>query len=466
MQKADQHKVVVLEPDQERRNYIRAIVSACGYVPIIFEKETICLDNLRPLAPELVITGPLSDDKIYRFVNMVKMTDFSLPLLIITPDRSTKDFAASGGFSDVKVLQPTFKPVVIKSTIESLIRNRREGIDNGGGRISLLIGNSAEMLKIKQSIPEFNRLSEPVLIQGEPGTGKELVARTIHDRSERRNHPFVKINLAELNSGLLDELLFGTAQGDSNGSYQALQGLYNSAGGGTLLLDDAAKLPASLQSRLLAVFDSGFFVSGSTADKSTDLKIVVSCSENLDSLVHRGKFRQDLYFRMNAISIMIPPLRHRISDIPLLTDFFADQFCLERGVRPIEFSARLKDNFCRWSWPGNVRELKAVVRRAIMSGNGDYLGQNQAALRAEPSDALKADQDFYTSISLSDLQNHIKQQSNPSLKSVRRVYLLRTERKIIKKALERSKWNRKKAAELLGISYKSLLNKIKEYELA
>jgi DNA-binding NtrC family response regulator len=322
------------------------------------------------------------------------------------------------------------------------------------------------MLKIKQRIEELNRLNEPVLIQGEPGTGKELIARAIHYQSERRTCPFVKINLAELNSDLLDEILFGAGPGGFADSNQRFQGLYNPADGGTLLLDEIATLPLSLQSRLLAVFENGFFISDNAAKTTADLKIVVSSSSCLGQLVDRGKFREDLYFRMNAISIEIPPLRCRISDIPLLTDFFADKFCMEHGAGHVELPKKLKDSFCRYPWPGNVRELKTIVRRTIMYGNGDSVVQNLAAQWAKPSDAVNFDLDIYALIGLSNLKNYLKNQSNLTLKNVRRVYLRRAEKKIIKKALERAKWNRKKAAELLEISYKSLLNKIKEYGMA
>jgi DNA-binding NtrC family response regulator len=331
---------------------------------------------------------------------------------------------------------------------------------------SLIIGSCPEMLRIKRSIPELNRLNEPVLIQGEPGTGKELIARAIHYQSERRTSPFVKINLVELNSGQLDEVLFGAGPGGFMDSNQPYEGAYHPAGGGTLLLDEIATLPASMQSRLLAVFENGFPPPNQAAKENADLKILVSSSKFLDQLVKKGKFREDLYYRINAVTIEIPPLRNRIGDIPLLADFFADQFCMEHGVGRIELPKRLKDSFCRYSWPGNVRELKTIVRKTILYANGDSIIENSAAHWEKSPDVIDSDQDIYTMVGLSNLKNYLKKHSNLSLKNVRRVYLLRTEKKIIKKALEKTNWNRKKAAELLEISYKSLLNKVKEYGLA
>lgn len=460
------HKVVILETSRNRRDYIRSIVSGCGGVPIIFEKEAICLDNLRPLKPDLVISGPLSLDRMCRFVNTVKMMDGSLPVLILSGDRSIQDFASFNGYRDIKVLKVNFEPSELKTAISNLILWRQT--DNAGcdQDNSLIVGNSHEMLRIKKSISELCSSSEPVLIQGEPGSGKELVARAIHHQSEQRASPFVKINLAEVNSALLDEVLFDSGSGYFVNSNQHFQGLGNPADGGTLFLDEIATLPVSLQPRLLAFFENGFLISDHDADKNPELKIVVSSSKFLDRLVKEGKFREDLYYRINAITLEIPPLRERISDIPLLADFFADQFCLEHGVGHIELPKKLKDSFCRYSWPGNVRELKNVVRKTILYANRDNPFQNLAANSEKSPDAMESDQYIYAMVDPSSLKNYLKSHSNLTLKKVRRIYLLRAEKKIIKKALEKTNWNRKKAAELLEISYKSLLNKVKEYQLA
>jgi len=459
------HKVIILESSRNRRDYLRSIVAGCGCVPIIFEKEAICLDNLRPLAPDLVISGPLSLDRMCRFVNTVKLMDVGLPVLILSGERSVRDFASFNGYGDIKVLEVNFDPSEFENVIGNLILRRFADAGACDPKNSLIIGSSPEMLKIKRSLPELNRLNEPVLIQGEPGTGKELIARAIHHQSKRRTSPFVKINLAELNAGLLDEVLFGAGPGGFVDSNQRFQGSYNPADGGTFFMDEIAALPGSRQSRLLAVFERDFFNSDQAAKTNANPKIVASSSNRLDRLVDRGKFRADLYHRISAISITIPPLRNRISDIPLLADFFADQFCMEHGFGRIDLPTKLKDSFCRYSWPGNVRELNSIVRKTIMSGNGDSVIQNPAPQWEKTPDPGNSDQDIYALVGLSDLKNKLNNRSDLTLKKVCRVYLLRAGKKIIKKALEKTNWNRKKAARLLEISYKSLLNKVKEYQL-
>ncbi len=189
----------------------------------------------------------------------------------------------------------------------------------------------------------MSRLNEPVLIQGEPGTGKELVVRAVHCQSQRRNSPFVKVNLAEINSGQLDEIVFGVRQKGFQKSTPGFGDRDNPADSGTLFLDEITALPPLLQSRLLTVYEQNSFRAGTLKQaglNAADMTLVVSSSRLLAELVSRGKFRKDLYYRMSVMSIEIPPLRKRVSDIAPLTDFFTDQLCMEYDMGHIELSAR------------------------------------------------------------------------------------------------------------------------------
>jgi len=470
MTQIDQHKIVILEKNQGRRDYLRSIVSGRGYLPFIFEKETICLDNLISLQPDLVISGPLSNNRIYRFVNTIKMMNGSLPVLIISADQSMEDDAHFNGFGDVKVLRVNFEPTEIKGAINNLISNRHAKKGNSEQKNPLIIGNSHEILKIKKRVSGLINLNEPILIQGEPGTGKELIARAIHHQSARCHRTFTKVDLAKMNPDLLDEVIFSFGKDGSLKPDLHPSDTDNPLDGGTLFLDEISALPATGQSRLLAVFEEGSLSKvhhGSRPlKKDPEIALVVSSSNLLNQLVNRGKFRKDLYFRISVVTLNIPPLRERVSDIPLLTDFFADKFCQEYGAGHIELPKKIKDSFCRYPWPGNVRELKSIVQRAILYGEKDKVILNLTAQWSHSPNQLKYDEELFTLAGLSKLNNYIRERDNPTLKSVRSVFLLRTEKAIIKKALEKTNWNRKKAAKMIEISYKSLLNKIKEYQLA
>ena len=462
-------KIVILEADQQRRDYIRSIVSDRGYLPYIFEKETICLDNILALDPDLVISGPLSNDRVCRFVNTVKMKNGNLPVLIISGDQTVRDSARSNGFADVKVIQVKFEPSEINGAINILLQARTANADNGDSESPIIIGNSPEMLKIKKLILDLKDSRETVLIQGEPGTGKELVARALHHHSDQPNRPFVKVNLAALDSSMLNELFFETLPGNCADSGKIFTGAISSATCGTIFLDKIAALPATYQSRLLNIFEDGYFQQNKANPldlKFAEGRMVVSSNSLLESLVRQGEFRQDLFYRLNVISIIVPPLRDRVGDIPMLMDFFADKICMDLGVGHVEVSKKLKDIFTNCHWPGNVRELENMTRRAILHGDKDRVMTNLSRRWTKNNNLVNPYNDVENLAGINGLKKRLKNLDNLSLKKVCGGFLVRTEKKIINEALDQSNWNRKKAAGLLDISYKSLLNKIKKYKLA
>jgi len=268
---------------------------------------------------------------------------------------------------------------------------------------------------------------------------------------------------------MLDEIIFSVQKNGLQKSIPNAAGAENRIDGGTLFFDEIEALPASGQSRLLNIFEQGGFTNlagNQSAQYAPDLTTVVSSSCMLDQLVSRGKFRKDLYYRMSVVSIEIPPLRERVSDIPLLADFFADKFCMEYGAGHFELPKKIKESFSRYPWPGNVRELKSIVQRTVLYGDKDAVIQSLASQWPKKPGPVNSDEEIYDLAGLANLKKYLNDRDHLPLKSVCGKFLLRTEKTVIKKALEKTNWNRKKAADLLDISYKSLLNKIKEYRLA
>ncbi len=451
-----QQKIIILENNQQRRDTLKSMIAEWGHTSFIFEKESRCLDNLKPLDPDLVISGSLSVERARRFINTLQLTNCGVPVVIISDDRDILEFVDSNSFGDVSVLNVNSNP----DEIESVINRALE--DSTGGEESrtycpLVVGSSPEMVKIKKKISDLDNVNEAILIQGEPGTGKELLARFIHLRSKRHDKPIVKLSMPQLTADFFENQLLMLEDPQAK-----QKGIFAAAHQGTLLLEDIGQMPAEPQATLLKIIDeAGIF---KTAENTVNVRVISTSSRDLAALADAGQFRKDLFYRLNVIRIDIPPLRSRLEDIPSLTDFFTDKFCIESGKSHFQLSDKMKNLFACYHWPGNIQELEGLIKRIVFDDAKDRVTKK---LRVHKK--YRGITDYYKDINslagLSDVKKHVKDLDNISLKKIGSIFLKRAEKKLMKKALESTNWNRKRAAAMLDISYKSLLNKIKEYNL-
>jgi DNA-binding NtrC family response regulator len=445
-----EHKIVILENNRQRRDALKTMVAEWGHTPFIFEKESRCLDNLAPLNPDLVISGSLSVERAGRFLHTLQLAKCGVPVVIISDDGDIQNFVESNGFGDVSVLNGNSNP----SEIESVVNRALEECslnEESQTYCPLIIGSSPEIVKIKKKISNLDCVDETVLIQGEPGTGKELMARLIHLKSKRHNNPFVKLSLPQLQADFFEKQLLVLED-----SHTQEKGIFSAAHHGTLLLDEIDKMPLDSQATLLKLIDeAGIF---KTTDDAIDVRIIATSNQDLATLAESGHLRKGLFYRLNVIRIDLPPLRRRLEDIPALTDFFTDKFCIESGRSHFELS-----DAC-YHWPGNIQELEDLVKRIVADGSED-----RVARKLRTHKKYRGITNYYKDINalagLSDVKKHVKDLDNISLKKIGGIFMGRTEKKLVKKALDSTNWNRKRAAALLEISYKSLLNKIKEYHL-
>ena len=303
--------------------------------------------------------------------------------------------------------------------------------------------------KIEQAIALADKVARhpsTVLITGESGTGKELIARHIHDASPRAARPFVAVNCAAIPEALLESELFGHEKGAFTGATGDRQGLFEEAHEGTLFLDELGDLPVSLQVKLLRALQEGEVRRvGDNASRSVDVRLVAATARDLEADVADGKFRADLYYRVNVVRIHLPALRDRSEDIPELVRHFVDRFNRRLGLHVTGLTAAAMRALMEYPWPGNVRELENVVERAMVLTDGPQLDVDQLPTLAIP--AARSDNG-----------------SSPLDLSVKR----RTEeleRVLIKEALERTRGNRTRAAKLLDLSHRALLYKIRDYGL-
>ena len=304
-----------------------------------------------------------------------------------------------------------------------------------------------------------------VLVTGESGAGKEVVARELHRRSSRRDRPFVKVNCAALPADLLESEMFGHERGAYTGAATSTAGKFEAADRGTLMLDEVAEMPAALQAKLLHVIEDGRFTKlGSNRELEVDVRVIAATNRPLAPMIADGRFREDLYYRLQVIEIHVPPLRERREEIvPLARAFVRD--CAEHEGRPVPIlTPRLEAALLAYDWPGNVRELENVIQRFVLLQDEDMVLRELVTDRdsAFPSPAVaettqSADVPAVSAVS-PVVPAPTESQSLPAL--VRRA-TSHVEREVIARALDLVRWNRRRAARMLGVSYKTLLNKMK-----
>jgi len=340
----------------------------------------------------------------------------------------------------VPILSPSFSTFVEVGEV-----TREEGI---------FIYTSDKMQRIKEIADQIANTDVTVLIQGESGVGKEVVARSIHLNSFRKERPFVKVNCAALPPDLLESELFGYEKGAFTGAYRQKQGRFELANGGTIFLDEISEMSLSLQGKLLQVLqDREFSRLGGKKDIRVDVRVLAATNKNIEEGIKNGRFREDLYYRLNVVNVMIPPLRERREEIPIFVEYFLDKFSKKYERKVPTLSDKTMKAFSEHHWVGNVRELENVIQRLIVLGN-------EEAVVEELTPTPKEDPILEKKKKMTP-----PKKVWPSLKEVHQEAIKKAESEMILKALEMTNWNRKKAADKLNISYKALLYKIKETSL-
>ena len=336
-------------------------------------------------------------------------------------------------------------PSLDKSPSSTFVEVGELTSDNG-----IFIYASEKMQRVKEIIDQVAHTDVTVMIQGESGVGKEVVARSIHRNSPRRDRPFVKVNCAAIPSELLESELFGYEKGAFTGAYRQKPGKFELANGGTIFLDEIVEIPLSLQGKLLQVLqDREFSRLGGKKDIRVDVRIIAATNRNMEECVRRGEFREDLYYRMNVVNIHVPPLRERIEEFTVFIEYFLDKYGKKYNKKVKPFSEQATKVFLQHHWPGNVRELENFVHRYVVLGNEEELLEEFA-----PCMGLDQTRD--------KKNGGGQRKERPSLKEIQREAVLKVEGEVISKILHQTDWNRKRTAELLNISYKALLYKIKE----
>jgi len=404
------------------------------------------------------------------FLELLQQEGYDVPLIMLTGYATIEHAVAAIKAGAVDYITKPVRPEQLELSVAQALEVARLRRENDTLRREVMefrneraiIGESLQIRRLLQTVTTAAPTRATVLLEGESGTGKELFARAIHDASDRRDRPFIKLNCAALPEGLVESALFGHEKGAFTGAIKRVQGAFERAHQGTLLLDEISEMRLDLQAKLLRVLQEQEFerVGGSSPIK-VDVRIIATTNRNLATYAAQGHFRQDLFFRLSVIPISLPPLRDRPGDIPLLATRFANRIAHEMGKEIRGLSRETVEMLQRYEWPGNVRELQHAVERAVILSPdpilqpGAFDGQR---FGLSPRGTGPAPLRSPSSIALKGLTNGASVPAGAVV--LTSLDVAEAESRLIERALEVSGGNRTRAAELLGISVRTLRNKL------
>jgi DNA-binding NtrC family response regulator len=444
-------RILLVEDDQEMCRFLTELLTEEGYEVEVAYDGRSALEKYKQAGFDLTITDLMMPGvKGAELVHNIKVIDSDALVMVITAFGSIEsavELMRRGAFTYLtkpfrtdEILLNVSRALEQRGLRRELQRLRKEVQGHYG--LENIIGKSIRMQHLFDMVAHVKDLSANVLITGESGTGKELVARAIHYNSIRARSPFVPVNCAAIPETLLESELFGYVRGAFTDAKKDHRGLFQEANGGTLFLDEISEVPLNLQAKLLRVIEDKEVRSlGATRLEKVDVRLLAATNRNLDELVRRGSFRQDLFYRLNVIGIHLCPLRERVDDIPLLVDHFIQKFAANAkrkiaGIAPDALNALLG-----YPWPGNVRELEHVVERAVLLGKEE-------------------------TITTKDLPPQVVNETDKGAllddAASRRYTLKELEQVYISKILDETNGNKTEAANILGIDRTTLYRKLEE----
>jgi two-component system response regulator HydG len=449
---------VVLVVDDERDHadgMAEALQKCCAKaIPVYTGRdalEIIRAQDIDVVVTDLKLGGDIDGLEILQEARKLGQTEVILITAYATID-TCKDAIRHGAYDYlVKPINIDQLRSLVEQAARQVVRkkhtNAQGHTSDGDFRFDGVRGNSPQTTGIFEVLRRIAPTNISVLIEGESGTGKELLARAIHDNSNRWNKRFVPINCAGFTETLLESELFGHVKGSFTGAAGDRKGLFEIADKGTLFLDEIGDMPLNMQAKLLRVIEDGVVIPvGGNKPVVVDVRIISATNHDLTNLVEEKKFRQDLYFRIKGVSVSVPPLRQRREDIPLLADFFLREAVGETGSKVAGFTDAAANVLASYEWPGNIRQLRNVIRTMVVMSDRDKLDV----------------QDLPPEISR---VRQLPGSSNTQTKSASDMPLNEIERQAIIDTLAKTGNNREKAAKLLGIGERTLYRKIKEYNL-
>ncbi len=471
---AERFRVLVIDDDPGLREYMEALVTRQGYeVRAVAggEEALRVLDDANPDLVTLDVVLPGMDG--LETLQALKQRMPHVPVVMLSGHGQARTIveAMRLGASDflrkpfeAEELELAFQKALEKRALKMEVEQLRSRA-RSESEMLLLAGDTPKMREVRDILEQVADTDITVLIRGASGTGKELVARTLFQLSSRRDKPFVKVNCAALPSELLESELFGFEKGAFTGAQKRKLGKFEYANGGTIFLDEISEMHPSLQAKLLQVLQDGEFSRlGGSGDVRVDTRILAATNRDLEQAVKDGAFREDLYYRLNVVTVHVPPLRERRDAVPLLSDHFLNKYNEQYGKDVKGLSVEAMGIFMNYHWPGNVRELENMVKRIVVLGSEQTV-LDEIRLRGNPErnavGSAEADP-----LGLEAMGAELDGGNGVDLKLISKRAAQIAEKKVIERVQQQTRWNRKEAAERLRISYKALLYKMKENGLS
>jgi two-component system, NtrC family, response regulator AtoC len=448
-------EILIVDDDASFLSYVSQFLRPRGYIVQTLDSAGQLLDKLAGgMCPSVILLDIMfPGSNGLEILAQLRNAYPSIPVIMLSAVGHTKSVVEAirmGAFDyltkpfEEQELELAIEDVLQKKSLQDEVKNLRRQLERYG-ESGDFVSTSPKIAQIKEIARQVAGTDVPVLILGESGVGKEVLARFIHTHAGRDGKPFVKVNCAALPHDLLESELFGYERGAFTGAMGEKPGKFELADKGTILLDEIGEMSPHLQAKLLHVLQDGEYTRlGGRRAARVDARVLASTNRKLSEAVAKGQFREDLYYRLNVVTIEIPPLRERPQDIPLLCHYFVQKYADRYESSVHELPPQLLDVATRYQWPGNIRELENVIRRFLI------LPDLEATLRMlQPHDIPEP--------AAADQKPALKKLSNQAAEQVERELVLRT--------LSQTNWNRKRAAQELGICYKALLNKLKKWNI-
>jgi len=449
-------RILVVDDELSMREFLQILLAKEGHSVFTAGDVTGALEKFRESEPDLVVSDlRLGRESGLDLLRTVKAESPRTEVVIMTAFATAENAVQAMKLGAYDYVLKPFKVEELRLVLAKALEHRALLAENrllrhqvGARRTGPeeILGESPAIREVRQLVEKLAPTRTTVLVTGESGTGKEVVARSIHSRSDRRDQPFVAINCGAIPEGLIESELFGHEKGSFTGAVDAKAGLFEVAGSGTLFLDEVGELPLHVQVKLLrALQEKRARRVGGTADIAFSARVIAATNRALEAEVKAGRFREDLFYRLNVIQLRMPPLRERRSDIPAFLEHFLQRFTAELGRSEAAFSPEALELLYGWQWPGNIRELANVVERAATLSDGSIIGAEAlppalrgAELRGGPAEIPTSG---------IDLQAHLDA----------------LERRALEQALERTGGNKTEAAKLLALTFRSLRYRLAKF---